>query len=187
MRNWLRAVLWKSGKLPSAIPRIGSSARRAARTTRGLSHFGHGSCMKSGVHVMNWLHSVGSIIQLYRWDERLVLAGHALMGGWPNSPHRVIANSTFEHWRAAGCPPNGLRPGEGERIGTFPVRRADVALQCVGAVGNEGLRPGGGSGSMRYGSISTPGLSMPCGSNSRLAARSAAAKSSGRCRSYQGL
>ena len=38
-----------------------------------------------------------------------------------------------------------------------------------------------------YGSIRTPGLSKPCGSSSRLAARSAAAKSSGRCRSYQGL
>ena len=43
------------------------------------------------------------------------------------------------------------------------------------------------SAACAYGSIRTPGLSMPCGSSSRLAARSAAAKSSGRCRSYQGL
>ena len=41
-------------------------------------------------------------------------------GGWPNSLHRVIANSTFERWKTMGCPPNGARPGEGERIGTFP-------------------------------------------------------------------
>jgi nitronate monooxygenase len=41
-------------------------------------------------------------------------------GGWPNSPHRVIANSTYERWMAAGCPPTGSRPGEGERMGTFP-------------------------------------------------------------------
>lgn len=41
-------------------------------------------------------------------------------GGWPNSPHRVIANSTYKKWKAAGCPPTGSRPGEGERIGTFP-------------------------------------------------------------------
>ena len=41
-------------------------------------------------------------------------------GGWPNSPHRVIANSTYKRWMAAGCPPTGSRPGEGERIGTFP-------------------------------------------------------------------
>src|SRR6476469_2617867 len=36
------------------------------------------------------------------------------------------------------------------------------------------------------GSISTPGLSMPAGSSSALAARSAAAKGAGRWRSYQG-
>ncbi|MDI1266010.1 MAG: nitronate monooxygenase [bacterium] len=41
-------------------------------------------------------------------------------GGWPNSPHRVIANSTYRSWRAAGSPPNGSRPGEGEQIGSFP-------------------------------------------------------------------
>lgn len=41
-------------------------------------------------------------------------------GGWPNSPHRVIVNSTFAKWQAAGCPPTGSRPGEGERIGTTP-------------------------------------------------------------------
>jgi nitronate monooxygenase len=41
-------------------------------------------------------------------------------GGWPNSPHRVIANSTYEKWKAAGSPPTGSRPGEGEEIGTSP-------------------------------------------------------------------
>ena len=41
-------------------------------------------------------------------------------GGWPNSPHRVIANSTYARWQASGCPPSGSRPGEGERIGTLP-------------------------------------------------------------------
>src|SRR5262249_11570587 len=37
-----------------------------------------------------------------------------------------------------------------------------------------------------HGSISTPGLSRPVGSSASLAARSAAANGSGRCRSYQG-
>jgi nitronate monooxygenase len=41
-------------------------------------------------------------------------------GGWPDSPHRIIRNSTFERWEAAGRPAPGSRPGEGERIGTFP-------------------------------------------------------------------
>ena len=41
-------------------------------------------------------------------------------GGWPNSPHRVIRNSTMARWEAAGSPAPGARPGEGERTGSFP-------------------------------------------------------------------
>jgi len=41
-------------------------------------------------------------------------------GGWPNSPHRVLRNSTFAAWEEAGCPPPGSRPHEAEQIGTFP-------------------------------------------------------------------
>jgi nitronate monooxygenase len=36
--------------------------------------------------------------------------------GWPASPHRVIRNSTYERWEAAGSPPSGERPGEGEEV-----------------------------------------------------------------------
>ncbi len=36
--------------------------------------------------------------------------------GWENAPHRVLRNSTLEMWEAAGCPPAGLRPHEGELI-----------------------------------------------------------------------
>ena len=38
--------------------------------------------------------------------------------GWPNAPHRVLRNKTVEAWQAAGCPPSGKRPGEGEVIAT---------------------------------------------------------------------
>ena len=52
-------------------------------------------------------------------------------GGWPNSPHRVISNSTYRRWREAGCPPSGSRPGEGDRIGSFregePMLRYNVS------------------------------------------------------------
>jgi len=41
-------------------------------------------------------------------------------GGWPDSPHRVIRNSTLTRWEQAGRPAPGARPGEGERIGTLP-------------------------------------------------------------------
>jgi nitronate monooxygenase len=36
--------------------------------------------------------------------------------GWPNAPHRVLQNSTYDSWKAAGSPPTGVRPGEGETV-----------------------------------------------------------------------
>lgn len=36
--------------------------------------------------------------------------------GWPNAPHRIIRNRTVAEWEAAGRPPAGHRPGEGEVI-----------------------------------------------------------------------
>jgi nitronate monooxygenase len=35
---------------------------------------------------------------------------------WPKAPHRVLRNKTVEAWAAAGRPPSGKRPGEGEVI-----------------------------------------------------------------------
>ena len=39
-------------------------------------------------------------------------------GGWPNAPHRALRNRTFVMWDAAGCPPVGKRPGEGDVLAT---------------------------------------------------------------------
>lgn len=39
-------------------------------------------------------------------------------GGWPNAPHRALANATYRRWRAAGSPPSGSRPGEGQPVAT---------------------------------------------------------------------
>lgn len=39
--------------------------------------------------------------------------------GW-NAMHRVLRNSTFQNWEAAGCPLQGERPGEGDVIGKGP-------------------------------------------------------------------
>ncbi len=44
-------------------------------------------------------------------------------GGWPDAAHRTLGNSTVAAWRAAGCPPPGARPGEGEPIATEPDGR----------------------------------------------------------------
>lgn len=36
--------------------------------------------------------------------------------GWPTSPHRVLRNSTYERWEAAGSPPSGERPEESKEV-----------------------------------------------------------------------
>jgi nitronate monooxygenase len=47
---------------------------------------------------------------------------------WPNAPHRTLIGRTYEEWIAAGRPPSGNRPGEGEIIGVFHRLSGDVAL-----------------------------------------------------------
>jgi nitronate monooxygenase len=44
--------------------------------------------------------------------------------GWQAAPHRVICNSTYERWEAAGGPPSGERPGEGEEVASGIARYA---------------------------------------------------------------
>jgi nitronate monooxygenase len=40
--------------------------------------------------------------------------------GWPGATHRTLRNSTLVRWEAAGCPPVGRRPGEGDVVATRP-------------------------------------------------------------------
>jgi nitronate monooxygenase len=59
--------------------------------------------------------------------------------GWPDAPHRALHNSTAERWEAAGRPPPGSRPGEGEVIAHFasgePIVRYSPAPPLVGTTG----------------------------------------------------
>src|SRR5271168_1900126 len=59
--------------------------------------------------------------------------------GWPDAPHRALHNSTAERWEAAGRPPPGSRPGEGEVIAHFPsgepIVRYSPAPLLVGTTG----------------------------------------------------
>lgn len=43
--------------------------------------------------------------------------------GWPDAPHRILRNSTVRAWEAAGRPPTGRRPGEGEVVARLPGGR----------------------------------------------------------------
>ena len=44
--------------------------------------------------------------------------------GWPQSPHRVLRNSTYERWEIAGSLSSGERPGEGEEVAGGVLRYA---------------------------------------------------------------
>lgn len=59
--------------------------------------------------------------------------------GWPGAPHRVLRNATYEAWDAAGRPPPGVRPGEGEAVAQAPGRpmpRYSSATPGAGASGD---------------------------------------------------
>ncbi len=60
--------------------------------------------------------------------------------GWPDAPHRALRNSTAEAWEAAGRPPPGSRPGEGDVIAHFAsgeaIVRYEPAAPMVGTTGD---------------------------------------------------
>jgi NAD(P)H-dependent flavin oxidoreductase YrpB (nitropropane dioxygenase family) len=49
--------------------------------------------------------------------------------GWPDAPHRALRNSTAQAWDAAGRPPAGSRPGDGEVIAHFASGEAIVRYE----------------------------------------------------------
>ena len=59
--------------------------------------------------------------------------------GWPNAPHRVLRNSTYDLWDAAGRPPSGQRPGESEvvarQLDGAALLRYDDSPASPGAIG----------------------------------------------------
>jgi NAD(P)H-dependent flavin oxidoreductase YrpB (nitropropane dioxygenase family) len=60
-------------------------------------------------------------------------------GGWPYAAHRVLRNSTLERWEAAGCPPVGQRPGEGDAVAATqdgrPIFRYEDTAPRTGMTG----------------------------------------------------
>jgi nitronate monooxygenase len=59
--------------------------------------------------------------------------------GWPNAPHRTLRNQTVEAWEAAGRPPTGKRPGEGEVIAKSQSRGPIVRYEfCMPSPDTEG-------------------------------------------------
>ena len=56
--------------------------------------------------------------------------------GWRDAPHRALRNKTVEAWEAAGRPPTGKRPGEGEAIGVSPASGQVVRYQSYTPAAN---------------------------------------------------
>jgi len=58
---------------------------------------------------------------------------------WPDAPHRALRNSTAAMWEAAGRPPSGSRPGEGDVVARSadgePIRRYETAAPMAGTTG----------------------------------------------------
>jgi nitronate monooxygenase len=52
---------------------------------------------------------------------------------WPHAPHRALRNSTALAWEAAGRPPPGCRPGEGDVIYRSPTRGQVVRYETDSA------------------------------------------------------
>jgi NAD(P)H-dependent flavin oxidoreductase YrpB (nitropropane dioxygenase family) len=83
-----------------------------------------------------------------RYRERLLQAGendtvyvdNLFDIRWPNAPHRILKNKTVEAWEAAGRPPSGKRPGEGEVIATSrsigPIMRYQSYTPAADAEGD---------------------------------------------------
>ena len=75
--------------------------------------------------------------------------------GWPNAPHRVIRNRTVTEWKAAGRPPAGRRPGEGDVIAksgrTHVMRYSDAqpTTSTDGDIESMAMYAGTGVGDVR--------------------------------------
>jgi NAD(P)H-dependent flavin oxidoreductase YrpB (nitropropane dioxygenase family) len=61
-------------------------------------------------------------------------------GGWPDSPHRALRNSTAEAWERAGRPAAPGRPGEGDVLAQAPdgsyIGRYDATPPVRGTTGD---------------------------------------------------
>lgn len=53
--------------------------------------------------------------------------------GWEDAAHRTLRNQTIDDWLAAGSPPSGQRPGEGEVLATRPDGSEVVRYSSVAA------------------------------------------------------
>jgi nitronate monooxygenase len=75
---------------------------------------------------------------------------------WESATHRCLRNGTLTRWEAAGCPPKGHRPGEGDAVATGQngrkVIRYSIALpqkDMTGTVTDLAMYAGQGVGEIK--------------------------------------
>jgi nitronate monooxygenase len=77
--------------------------------------------------------------QILQASETDTIYGGLFDIGWPEAPHRALRNSTIIQWEAAGRPPSGQRPGEGDVLGHTaegrPIVRYRSLTPLVGTTG----------------------------------------------------
>lgn len=66
---------------------------------------------------------------IVRADARDAALSVCFQDGWPGATHRALRNGTLMRWEAAGCPPPGKRPGEGDVVATRPDGTRKIRYQ----------------------------------------------------------
>lgn len=77
--------------------------------------------------------------RLFDADETATVHTGLFDGGWPDAPHRVLRNTTYDAWAAAGMPPSGARSAEREVLATSargPMRRYQSTTPPPDAAGD---------------------------------------------------
>jgi nitronate monooxygenase len=86
------------------------------------------------------VHAVFRDLLLAASETDTVYADDLFHLGWEDAPHRALRNSTVALWEAAGTPPIGMRPGEGEEVATHvdgtPILRYATRLPLEGMTGD---------------------------------------------------
>jgi nitronate monooxygenase len=129
LRRLLPAVAAEAGSVPAiAAGGLADGADVAAALTLGASGAMLGTRFVASAE--SDAHPAYKAALLSARGAATALTG-CFEGGWPYALHRVLRNATLTGWEAAGCPPVGRRPGEGDIVARDEsgsvVRRYDDA------------------------------------------------------------
>jgi polar amino acid transport system ATP-binding protein len=160
------------GDVVAIIGRSGSGKSTLLRCINGLETYQSGTITADGIEVgglatnlRELRRHVGMVFQQFNLFPHLTAAENVMLAP-------TVVNKVSKAEARATAAEVLAKVGLSEKMDAYPSELSGGQQQRV-AIARSLAIP-------RYGSMSTPGLSMPCGSSSLFAARSAAAKSPGR-------